>query len=176
MSDVLVAMIAAVGRNGVIGADNALPWRLPTDFRFYKDTTMGKPLVMGRKTFESIGRALPGRTSIVVSRAGFIAPEGVLVFADLDEAVAAARMIAARDGQAEAFINGGETLYRAMLERADRLYITHVDAAPEGDAYFPRFDPDGWTATPITGYAPGERDSHAFTHMRYDRAISPGFD
>ena len=141
---VRIAMIAAVGRNGAIGSDRQLPWRLPSDFAFYKRTTMGKPLIVGRKTFESIGKPLPGRTNIIVTRQEGYAPEGAEVFADLDAAIARGREIAVRDGVDEVFINGGAQIYRAAMDRADRLYITHVDAEPEGDTFFPEIDPEVW--------------------------------
>lgn len=169
MSAVTLAMIAAVARNGVIGSGNALPWRLPTDFRFYKTTTMGKPLIMGRKTFESIGRPLPGRINIVVSRSGFAAPQGVEVFDGLERALAHAQRTAEQIGVDEVFINGGGMLYAQALPLADRLYITHVDAEPSGDALFPAFDPAEWEVTEIAGYSAGETDSHPFTIRRYDR-------
>lgn len=176
MSAVKIAMIAAVARNGVIGARNALPWRLPTDFRFYKATTMGKPLIMGRKTFESIGKPLPGRANIVVSRSGFAAPEGVTVCDSLERALVHARTLAEQVGVDEVFINGGGALYAQALPLAERLYITHVDAEPEGDALFPAFDASAWETTEITGYEPGDADSHRFTIRRYDRPSAPGFD
>jgi len=166
---ITIAMIAAVGRNGAIGAGGDLPWRLPSDFAFYKRTTMGKPLIMGRKTFESIGRPLPGRTNIVVTRQAGYAPEGVEVFADLDAAIARGRDIAARDGVDEVFINGGGEIYRAAIGRADRLYITHVEAEPEGDTFFPQIDPAVWEGRDVPEVAPGERDSAGFVVRVYER-------
>ena len=166
---ITIAMIAAVGRNGAIGAGGDLPWRLPSDFAFYKRTTMGKPLIMGRKTFESIGRPLPGRTNIVVTRQAGYAPEGVEVFADLDAAIARGRDIAARDGVDEVFINGGGEIYRAAIGRADRLYITHVEAEPEGDTFFPQIDPAVWAARDVPEVVPGERDSAGFVVRVYER-------
>jgi len=166
---VTIAMIAAVGRNGAIGAGGELPWRLPSDFAFYKRTTMGKPLIMGRKTFESIGKPLPGRTNIVVTRQEGYAPEGVEVYADLDAAIARGREIAARDGVDEVFINGGGEIYRAAMEKADRLYITHVDAEPEGDTFFPEIDPVVWKGRDVSEVVPGERDSAKFVVRVYER-------
>ncbi len=166
---VVVAMIAAVGRNGAIGAAGDLPWRLPTDFAFYKRTTMGKPLVVGRKTFQSIGKPLPGRTNIVVTRSADFAPEGVEVFGDLSEAIARGREIAERDGVDELFINGGGEIYRAAMPLADRLYVTHVDAAPDGDTFFPQIDPAVWVGTVLPEIVPGEKDSARFVTMVYER-------
>ncbi|WP_196257737.1 dihydrofolate reductase [Pelagibacterium limicola] len=169
MSDVRIAMIAAVGRNGAIGAGGKLPWRLPTDFAFYKATTMGKPLIAGRKTFESIGKPLPGRTNIVVTRQPDYAPDGVVTVASLDAALEHAKMIARRDGVDEVFINGGGELYAQAMGLADRLYITHVDAQPPGDTFFPEIDPDQWAMRLLDDIKPGERDSAGFTIAVYDR-------
>ena len=166
---VKLAMIAAVGRNGAIGAEGRLPWRLPSDFAFYRSTTMGKPLIMGRKTFESIGKPLPGRTSIVVTRQDDYAPEGAEVFTDLDAAIARGREIAERDGVDEVFINGGGEIYRLAMERADRLYVTHVDAEPEGDTFFPEIDPAIWESRDVPDVVPGEKDSAAFEVKIYER-------
>lgn len=164
-----IAMIAAVGRNGAIGAKGDLPWRLPSDFAFYKRTTMGRPLIMGRKTFESIGKPLPGRTNIVVTRQNGYAPEGVEVFGDLTAAMARAREIAQRDGADEIFINGGGELYREAMPLAERLYITHVDAAPDGDTFFPQIDPADWTGRIMPDVTAGERDSAEFEIRVYER-------
>jgi len=169
MSDIRVSMIAAVGRNGAIGSGGALPWRLPSDFAFYKATTMGKPLIAGRKTFESIGKPLPGRTNIVVTRQKGYAPEGVIVVSSLDEALEHAKMIAARDGVDEILVNGGGELYAQAMPVADRLYITHVDAEPEGDTFFPAIEENDWNARALDAVWPGERDSAAFTVVIYDR-------
>lgn len=169
MMAVRVSMIAAVGRNGAIGSGGDLPWRLPSDFAFYKATTMGKPLVMGRKTFESIGRPLPGRTNIIVTRQKGYAPPGAEVFETLDAALAHAKMIAARDGADEVFVNGGGEIYAQAMPLADRLYITHVDAAPDGDTFFPEIGPDEWTVTEVPDVEAGPRDSAAFKVKVYDR-------
>lgn len=169
MSAIKVSMIAAVGRNGAIGADGKLPWRLPTDFAFYKATTMGKPLIAGRKTFESIGKPLPGRTNIVVTRQKGYAPDGVVVVRSIEEALERARDVAASDGVDEVFINGGGELYRQAMPVADRLYITHVDAAPDGDTFFPEIDPSVWAGRVLPDLVPGERDSAGFIVKVYER-------
>lgn len=169
----LVAMIAAVGSNGVIGADNGIPWRLPSDFAFFKRTTMGKPLIMGRKTFESIGKPLPGRTNIVVTRDQSFAPAGVEVVRSLEDALDLAQAIAARDGVDEVMIGGGGAIYAAMIPRADRLYITHVDAAPEGETTFPAIDPGEWSAVAEPEVPPDPRDSAAFRVRVYERRPDP---
>ena len=116
-----IAMIVAMGENGVIGAQGEIPWRLPTDFAHFKRTTLGKPLIMGRKTFESIGRPLPGRTNIVVTRRPAYAPDGVIVARDLSEAIEKAQDIAGRDGASEVMIGGGGEIYRSAMPLAERL-------------------------------------------------------
>jgi dihydrofolate reductase len=130
---------------------------------------MGKPLIVGRKTFESIGKPLPGRTNIVVTRQDGYAPEGAEVFADLDAAIARGTQIAERDGVDEIFINGGAQIYRAAMEKADRLYITHVDAEPEGDTFFPEIDPAVWEGRDVPDVVPGDKDSAGFVVRVYER-------
>jgi dihydrofolate reductase len=133
-----LTLIVARARNGVIGRNGALPWRLPEDLAHFKRTTMGHPIIMGRKTWESIGRPLPGRRSIVVSRqAGFIAA-GAEVAASLDDALRLCQ------GSAEVFVIGGAQLYRDALARADRLIVTEIDADFEGDTHWPAIDPAQW--------------------------------
>lgn len=164
-----VALIAAVAQNGVIGAGNAIPWRLPSDFAHFKRTTMGKPLVMGRRTFESIGRPLPGRTNIVVSRRADYHPEGVVVFDSLDAALAFARAVASGDGVEEVMVGGGGEIYRAAMPVADRLYISHVDLEPEGDAYFPAIDMDGWELVDTPHVQRDPRDTATYRVNVYAR-------
>lgn len=164
-----IAMIAAIGSNGVIGAGNAMPWRLPSDFAHFKRTTMGKPLIMGRKTFESIGKALPGRINIVVTRQKGYQPDGVLVIDSLDAAIDHARTIAGAEGVDEVFIGGGGELYREAMPLADRLYITEVDLAPQGDTVFPAIDHSVWVVVdepevPLTG-----KDTASFRVKVYER-------
>lgn len=126
----MVTIVAAVARNGVIGRDGGLPWHLPGDLRRFKRLTMGGTLVMGRKTYESIGRPLPGRTTVVVTRQPDWSVEGVVVARSVKEALEAA-------GDGEVFVVGGAEIYRQTMEVADALEITEVDAEPEGDTHFP---------------------------------------
>lgn len=135
----ILSLIAAVSKNGVIGVRNQLPWRLPGDLKRFKAITVGKPCLMGRKTFESIGKPLPGRENWVVTRdPSFRAPDGVQVRDSLDDVL---RELEARNaGDAEVFGIGGGEIYRALLPRADRLYLTRVDVEIEGDAFFPEWD------------------------------------
>ena len=166
-----VALIAAVAANGVIGAGNAIPWRLPSDFAFFKRMTVGKPLIMGRKTFESIGRPLPDRVNIVVSRQEGYQPDGVLVISSLRAALDHAQSIAAADRAGEVMVAGGEAIYRAALPLADRLYISHVALEPEGDAFFPDIDPAVWKVVDEPAVPPHERDSASFRVRVYERRL-----
>ncbi|MFQ5930282.1 MAG: dihydrofolate reductase, partial [Acidobacteriota bacterium] len=133
-----LSIIAAVSANQVIGHNNRLPWRLPADLKRFKSLTMGHHLLVGRKTFESIGRPLPGRTTVVITHRNDYAPKGVLVAHSLNEAVKMA------SGDDEVFIAGGAQIYRQTLARADRLYLTLIHEDFEGDAYFPQFDESDW--------------------------------
>lgn len=164
-----IAMIAAVARNGVIGRDGDLPWRIPSDLAFFKKVTMGKPILMGRKQFESVGRPLPGRVNIVVSRQKDYRPEGVLVFSDFDSALDHARTIAAAEGASEVMIIGGGEIYALGIAHADRLYLTEVDLAPEGDTRFPVLDPAVWAETDAPGVTPSARDEAIYRIAVYER-------
>jgi dihydrofolate reductase len=164
-----VAMIAAVARNGVIGRDGGLPWRIPSDMAFFKRVTMGKPIVMGRKQYESVGRPLPGRVNIVVSRQKGYQPDGVLVFTDFEAALDHAKSIAEADGADEVMIIGGGEIYALALPHAHRLYLTEVDIAPEGDTYFPAIDPAVWTRVESPAATPSERDDSAYAIGVYER-------
>lgn len=143
-SEIPLALIAAVAANGVIGRDNDLPWRLPEDLRYFKACTLGKPVIMGRRTYESIGRPLPERCNIVVSRTWHESPAGVTLKASPEEALVHAREYAARTGAEEVMLIGGGELYRWGLPRARRLYLTLIDAAVEGDATFPDWSRSDW--------------------------------
>lgn len=144
MSSPRICLIAAVARNGVIGRNNQLPWHLPEDLKYFRATTWGRPIVMGRKTFESLGRPLPGRTNIVVSRQADLQLPGAVLVSGIDEALRRAISQAELDGVDEVMVIGGENLYRQMLASADRLYLTRVDLDPEGDAWFPEFEESAW--------------------------------
>lgn len=165
----LVAMIVAVGANGVIGAEGEIPWRLPSDFAHFKRTTMGKPLIMGRKTFESIGKPLPGRTNIIVTRQADYRTAGAVVVGSLAEALQRAGEIAAADGAEEVMIGGGGEIYREAMPLAQRLYVTHVAASPDGDAYFPDIDAKSWEVEATLDVQRTDRDTHAFTVKVYRR-------
>jgi dihydrofolate reductase len=140
-----ISMIVAMAENLVIGRENKLPWYLPNDLKYFKQVTMGKPILMGRKTYESIGRPLPGRTNIVMTRSQDWSADGVKVVHSVDEALALATAIAEIDGQEELMVIGGDQIYRAALPKSDRLYLTEVHETVDGDAYFPSIDRSQWT-------------------------------
>ncbi|MFF7706447.1 dihydrofolate reductase [Pseudomonas sp. NPDC007930] len=139
-----LSLIAAHGENGVIGVDNAMPWHLPGDFKYFKATTLGKPIIMGRKTWDSLGRPLPGRLNLVVSRQPGLALLGAEVYPSFEAAFARAQAWALEQGVGEVMLIGGAQLYALGLPHADRLYLTRVELAPEGDAWFPAFDRAVW--------------------------------
>ena len=164
-----VALIVAVARNGVIGKDNALPWRLKGELAYFKATTLGKPVVMGRKTFESLGRPLPGRTNIVITRdAAYAAPAGVVVVGSVDAALAQADAIAVRDGAAEIMVIGGADIFRATLPLARTLYLTEVQAEVDGDTFMPAVDFGQWQEASRTPVAAVE-DSFGYDLVVYRR-------
>ncbi|WP_122221771.1 dihydrofolate reductase [Pseudomonas syringae group genomosp. 3] len=139
-----LSLIAALGENRVIGVDNSMPWHLPGDFKYFKATTLGKPIIMGRKTWDSLGRPLPGRLNLVVSRQTDLQLEGAEVFPSLDAAVVRAEQWAQEQGVDEVMLIGGAQLYAQGIAQADRLYLTRVALSPEGDAWFPEFDNAQW--------------------------------
>lgn len=142
-----LSIIVAAAENGVIGRNNALPWHLSEDLQHFKRLTLGKPILMGRKTFESIGRPLPGRTNIVISTNPDYQPDGVRVVGSLPDALALAESIALIDGAEELMVIGGAQIYAEALPRAQRLYLTRVHAEVEGDAFLPAIDWSQWRET-----------------------------
>jgi dihydrofolate reductase len=164
-----VSLIAAVARNGVIGANGAMPWRLSTDLQRFKRLTTGKPVVMGRMTYESIGKPLSGRANVVVTRHPKAATDGVVFVPDIDAALAVAARHAENAGAMEIMVIGGGKIYAETIGRADRLYVTHVDASPEGDTMFPPIDPQIWKGSASERIGIGEKDTAATTFTIYDR-------
>lgn len=163
MKERRVAIIAAMASNRVIGINNTLPWRLPAEIAHFKALTMGHHMVMGRKTYESLGRPLPGRTSVVVTRdRAFLAP-GCLVAHSLTDAVAAC------GDDEEIFVIGGAELYGQALAVADRIYLTEVTAEVEGDAWFPDFSPEAWRETGREHHPADEKNPYDFDFVIYDR-------
>ena len=164
-----IVLVAALGQNGVIGNDGQLPWRLKSDLAHFKRITLGKPVVMGRKTYESIGRLLPGRTNIVMTRdLGLKVPGGVLA-TSLDAAIGIAREDAAKRGVEDIMIIGGGDVFDRTMDMADRLEITHVHASPPGDVHFPAIDPRDWRETARYHYDPGPDDDAGFDTVTYER-------
>ncbi|WPN23451.1 dihydrofolate reductase [Pseudomonas marginalis] len=158
-----LSLIAALGENRVIGVDNSMPWHLPGDFKYFKATTLGKPIIMGRKTWDSLGRPLPGRLNLVVSRQTDLALEGAEVFPSLDAAIERAEAWALEQGVDELMLIGGAQLYAQGLEQADRLYLTRVALSPEGDAWFPQFDAGQWTlVSNVENAAEGDKPAYSF--------------
>jgi dihydrofolate reductase len=155
-------LIVAMARNRVIGRDGKLPWHLSAELKRFKALTMGHHIIMGRKTWESIGRPLPGRISVVVTRNASYAPPGAVVVASVPAALA----VAATDS--EAFLIGGGELYREALPTADRIYLTHLDADYPGDTFFPALDPRDWLETAREHHA-AENDLPAWDFVVYDR-------
>ena len=169
-----LGLVAAIGDNGVIGRDNRLIWRIRSDLRRFRDLTWGKPMIMGRKTHQSIGKPLPGRETIVVTRDPDFRDEGVHVAHDIDAAIALADDIADRLGAAEIAVAGGAEIYRQTLPRAQRLYLTLVHAQPEGDVHFPPFDRTEFREVRREERPKGPDDDHAFTIVDLERRRSPG--
>ncbi len=157
-----VSLIVAYDRNRAIGKDNAMPWHLPADLAFFKRTTMGHPIVMGRNTFESIGRPLPGRRNLVVSRSGNVAAAGVEVFASLDGAIRSA-------GGNEVFVIGGAQLYAAALPLAARIYATEIHGEFPADVFFPALEPAHWRETSRVHCAADQKNPHDADFVVYDR-------
>lgn len=152
-----------MARNRVIGAAGRIPWHLPNELRLFKRVTMGHPILMGRKTYESIGRLLPGRTTVIVTRQANYAVPGAIVVHSLDEAIARCRR------EAEIFVIGGGELYREALPRADRIYLTTVDAEPAGDTLMPEVDWSEWRELSAESFAADARHAHAYRFAIYDR-------
>lgn len=163
-------MIVAAAQNGVIGRNNALPWHLPEDLRYFKRRTLGKPIVMGRKTYESIGRPLPGRTNIVISRNAGFAAAGIKVVRSLDEALRLADDIAQIDGVDELVVIGGAEIYREALPRAERLYLTEVHAVIQGDAVLPEVDWAQWREVGRERHAAEAPNPYDYSFVVYERA------
>ena len=170
----MLSLIVAMAENNVIGINNNLPWHLPNDLKYFKQATMGKPIIMGRKTYESIGRPLPGRRNIVITRqANYadtdLAKKGIDVVASLEEAIKLGEDIAMIDGHGEAFIIGGAEIYNQSLAQANRLYITHVLANVDGDAYFPEVDWSNFTEIAREEFSAEGHNPYNYSFNVYDK-------
>jgi len=167
-----LVLVAAVAENGVIGQGGALPWRLRSDMKHFRAATMGKPVVMGRKTYLSIGKPLPGRTNIVASRDRAFAAPGVLVAETVEAALAVARGDALRRGVGEIAIIGGADLYAQIMDRADRLVITRVHLQPDGDTTFPVINSNVWREVERSEHGAGPEDEAPFAVLVYRRRVT----
>ena len=159
----MISIIVAMGRNRVIGKDNDLIWHLPADLKHFKETTMGKPVIMGRKTFESMGKPLPGRTNIVVTRNSQYKAKGCLVAHSLEKALERV------SGEAEVFIAGGGEIYREAMPLADRMYITIIDHSFEGDTYFPEFSKKEWKIIEERYHPSNMENKYSMVMRTYER-------
>lgn len=164
-----IAMIAAMAHNRVIGCDNKMPWHLPADLRFFKKVTTGKPVVMGRNTFESIGRPLPNRTNIVVTSNADYSPDGVIVVTNLD---AALQVASEHMGESdEVMVIGGGKVYEALLSKTDVLYLTHIDLNVDGDTYFPDYNSQGnWHQSDKQVFKADEKNPYDYTFVTLKRS------
>ena len=158
-----LSIIAAKSANRVIGRNNDLPWRMPADWKRFKSLTMGHHLIMGRKTFESIGQPLPGRSTVVITHQTGYAPAGVLVAHSIEQALE----IAAEDD--EVFVAGGAQIYQQLLPRADRLYLTSIHEEFEGDTHFPEFEESDWKLISEDSHEPDEKNPYPYSFLIYER-------
>ena len=157
----IISAIVAMAKNRVIGRDNEIPWYLPEDFKWFKKNTLGHCIIMGRKCFESIGRPLPKRTNIIISRDMFYIASGCIVAHSLEEALEIAR----RESETEAFIIGGGEIYRQSMHLLDKLYITDVDLEVDGDVFFPEFNESEWETVFVESHSKDEKNEHNY-HFR----------
>lgn len=166
-----ISFVVAAADNRCIGINNALPWHLPEDLKFFKRVTMGKPIIMGRKTFESIGKPLPGRTNIVITNNKNYSANGIKVATSLDDALKIAEAITLIDGKEEVMVIGGAGVYALCLPRADRLYYTKVHAAVNGDAFFPEVNWKEWKLISQEDYKSSEKNPYDYSFCVYEKHI-----
>ena len=164
----MISLIVAMARNRVIGAHGKIPWHLPNELKLFKTLTMGHAIVMGRRTYESIGRLLPGRTTVIVTRQADYRVPGAVVAHSLAEALDACK------ADAEVFVIGGAELFRETLPIAHRIYLTVVDAEPEGDTFMPHFDMTSWVETHAQAFPADEKHAHPYRFSVLDRRTAPG--
>ena len=165
----IISLVVAVADNGVIGRDGTLPWRISSDLKTFRRLTMGKPLIMGRRTFQSLKKPLDGRDNIVVTRNADYRPEGAIVAADFNAALAVARDCAKKRGVGEIAVIGGTSVFAAALPIADRIYKTEVHGSPKGDAYFPTVDWDAWQEVAREALPRGTNDDFTATLIELRR-------
>jgi dihydrofolate reductase len=161
----IVSMIAAMGKNHVIGRDNQMMWHLPLEYKYFKETTLGHCIITGRKNYEAIGRPLPGRTNIIVTRQEGLKLEGCVVVNSIEQALE----YASKQGESEAFITGGGQIYESSMELVDKIYLTVVDYFEEGDVYFPSFDQNKFNKKLIHSEPVGEKNSLEWSAYLYTK-------
>ncbi len=161
----IVSIVVAIAKNRVIGKDNKLPWKLSGDLRHFKQLTLGHHVIMGRKSFDAVGKPLEGRVNIVVSRNKGLQIEGALVMHSVKEAIHFCEEIK----EHEAFVIGGAEIVKQALPLADKMYLTHIDAEPEGDTFFPEWNPDEWTIISSVDHDADEKNQYPFTIKVYQR-------
>jgi len=159
----IISLIVAMSRNRTIGQGNALPWHLPADLKYFKRITLGKPIIMGRKTFESIGRPLPGRTNIIVTHELAYRANGCTVVHSIDEAISVAQ------AHEEVMVIGGATLFEQILPRAERIYLTEIDEEFAGDTFFPELEQCTWREIQREHHVPDEQNTHAYSFVVLER-------
>lgn len=164
-----IVLIAAFAQNRVVGIENRLPWHLPEDLKYFKRTTSGKAIIMGRKTYDSIGRPLPNRTNIVITRNSDFTAPGIKVVDSLEAAIAMAKEVNLINGVEEVMIIGGASIYESALPIADRLYLTHVHAKVEGDAYFPEVNFQKWTEVNREDYKASDKNPYDYSFVVYEK-------
>ncbi|WP_273756302.1 dihydrofolate reductase [Bartonella sp. MM73XJBT] len=164
-----ICLIAAVAENGVIGREGAMPWKLSTDLQRFKALTFGKPIIMGRKTWDSLGHPLPGRTNIVITRNGTWRAEGAVIVHSLSQACSVAKRIASQNDADAIFIIGGGEIFQQGLHIADKIFLTEVLASIKGDSFFPVFDKEKWTLVQTQYIPEGDKDSHPTRFVVYER-------
>jgi dihydrofolate reductase len=161
----LISLVVAAAKNNVIGLKGELPWRLPNDMKFFKNVTWGMPVVMGRKTFESLGKALPGRKNIVISRNNGFNAEGVVLVKNIEDAL----FVAGETDAREVMVIGGGEIYKTLFPKAGRIYITRVDTEPEGDTYFPPIDPKEWHLMSQKDHEADEKHAYNYSFQVWER-------
>lgn len=161
----MISLVVAAANNNVIGKDNRLLWHLPNDMKFFKNVTWGMPVVMGRKTFESLGKPLPGRKNIILSRRPGLHIEGTVVVKSMEDATFLVKEMEVK----EMMVIGGSEIFRMVFEKAGRIYLTRVDAAPEGDAYFPAVSPAEWKLVSKTDHKADERHAYNYSFQVWER-------
>lgn len=169
----MLSMIIAAAGNRVMGRDNQMPWHLPNDLQYFKKVTMGKPMIMGRKTYESLGKPLPGRPHIIITRQqGYVAPnanEQVQVVSTLEQAITAAEILLKNSEHTEAMVIGGAEICNLAFPYADRLYLTEVHAEVEGDVFFPEFDKNAWQEISRESHQASEGNPYDYSFVVYER-------